>query len=73
MKDSRQSDACARYSEVGLEAHPEKVFEFAAEQDILSYWLDRNVLRARVARFNELRAWVRSLEQRGWAKPREVE
>ena len=73
VPDSRLSDACARYLDVGLEAHPEKVFDFAAEQDVVGYRLDRNVLRARVARFTELRAWVRSLEQRGWAKPREVE
>ena len=65
VKDTGLADACARYSEVGLEAHPEKVFEFAMEQDVLGYRLERNVLRARAARFDALRAWVRSLEQRG--------
>ena len=72
-KDSRLADACRRYAEVGLEAHPEKVCEFATSQDILGYRLDRNVLRARNARFDQLRAWVRSFQRRGWAKPREVE
>ena len=72
-KDSRLVDACNRYVDVGLEAHPEKIHDFSAEQDVLGYRLERNVLRARLARFGELRAWVRSLERRGWAKPREVE
>ena len=57
----------------GWEAHPEKVLDFSGEQDVLGYRLERNILRARNARFDQLRAWVRSLERRGWAKPREVE
>ena len=72
-KDTRLADACQRYSEVGLEAHPEKVHDFAKEQDILGYRLEKNVLRTRNARYAQLRAWVRSLERRGWAKRREVE
>ena len=71
--DSRLPEACARYAEVGLEAHPEKIHDFATEQDVLGYRLERNVLRARNARFAELRSWVRSLERRQWARPREVE
>ena len=31
------------------------------------------MLRAQNARYDELRAWVRDLERRGWALPREVE
>ena len=71
--DSRLSDACARYAEVGLEAHPDKVFDFSTDQDLLGYRLERNVLRAQTGRYEQLRAWVRSLECRGWAKAREVE
>ena len=71
--DTRLVDAVNRYAEVGLEAHPEKIHDFSTEQDILGYRLERNVLRARSARFDELRAWMRNLERRGWAKPREIE
>ena len=71
--DSRLPDACARYAEVGLEAHPEKIYDFSIEQDLLGYHLERNVLRAQGGRFDSLRAWVRDLERRGWAFPREVE
>ena len=71
--DSRLVDACARYAEVGLEAHPDKIHDFSLEQDLLGYRLERNVLRAQNARYDELRAWVRDLERRGWALPREVE
>ena len=63
--DSRLSDACARYAEVGLEAHPDKVFDFSTDQDLLGYRLERNVLRAQTGRYEQLRAWVRSLECRG--------
>ena len=72
-QDPRLANACQRYSEVGLEAHPEKVHDFSTEQDVLGYRLQKNVLRARHAQVEQLRAWVRSLERRGWAKPREVE
>ena len=71
--DTRLADACARYAEVGLEAHPDKVFDFSTEQDLLGYRLERNVLRAQNSRYDLLRAWVRSLEHRGWANAREVE
>ena len=71
--DSRLPNACARYAEVGLETHPEKIHDFATEQDVLGYMLDRNVLRAKNARFEQLRAWVYDLERRQWARPREVE
>ena len=66
-------DACARYDEVGLEAHLDKVYDFSTEQDLLGYHLQRNVLRAQNDRYDTLRAWVRDLERRGWAFPREVE
>ena len=72
-RDSRLSDACARYAEVGLEAHPDKICDFSTDQDLLGYRLEHNVLRAQNARYAELRAWVRNLERRGWAHPREVE
>ena len=71
--DSRLVDAVARYAEVGLEAHPEKIHDFATEQDILGYRLERNILRAQSGRLDQLRKWVRDLERRGWAKPREIE
>jgi hypothetical protein len=71
--DTRLADACARYAEVGLKAHPDKVFDFSTEQDLLGYRLERNVLRAQNSRYDLLRAWVRSLEHRGWANAREVE
>ena len=66
-------DACARYAEEGLEAHPEKICDFVAEQDVLVYKIERNVLRARNARFDRLRGWVRDLERRQWARPRGVD
>ena len=71
--DSRLYDACARYAEVGLEAHPDKIHDFSTEQDLLGYHLERNILRAQTGRYDNLRAWVRDLERRGWALPREVE
>ena len=71
--DSRLRDACARYAEVGLEAHPDKINDFSTEQDLLGYHLERNVLRAQSGRYHNLWAWVRELERRGRAHPREVE
>ena len=71
--DTRLVDAVARYAEVGLEAHPDKIHDFSTEQDLLGYRLERNVLRAQSGRFDQLRKWVRDLERRGWAKPREIE
>ena len=65
--------ACARYAEVGLEAHPEKIHDFTMERDLLGYRLERNVLRAQNARYDHLRAWVNDLERRGWAFLREIE
>ena len=65
--------ACARYAEVGLEAHPEKIHDFTMERDLLGYRLERNVLRAQNARYDHLRAWVHDLERRGWAFLREIE
>ena len=56
-----------------MEAHPDKVFDFSTEQDLLGYRLERNVLRAQNSRYDQLRAWVRNLERRGWANAREVE
>ena len=35
--------------------------------------MEHSVLRAQNARYDQLRAWVRDLERRGWARPREVE
>ena len=56
-----------------MEAHPDKIYDFSIKQDLLGYHLDDNVLRAQGGRFDSLRAWVRDLERRGWAFPREVE
>ena len=66
-------DACARYAEVGLEAHPDKIHDFSPEQDLLGHHLQRSFLRAQNGRYDNLRAWVRDLERRGWAFPRQVE
>ena len=63
--DSRLRDACARYAEVGLEAHPDKINDFSTEQDLQGYHLERNVLRAQCGRYHNFRAWVRDLERRG--------
>ena len=52
-KDTRLADACQRYSEVGLEAHPEKVHDFAPLAEVkfchlLSYNVGTNVFRHRI-------------------------
>ena len=63
----------ARYTEVGLRYKAEKVRDYSAEQDLLGYTLDWNVLRGSLPRYHALAQAVRSLERRMWAQPREVE
>ena len=63
----------ARYTEVGLRYKAEKVRDYSAEQALLGYTLDWNVLRGSLPRYHALAQAVRSLERRMWAQPREVE
>ena len=63
----------ARYPEVGLRYNAEKVRDYSAEQDLLGYTFDWNVLRGWLPRYHALAQAVRSLERRMWAQPREVE
>ena len=44
----------ARYTEVGLRYKAEKVRDYSAEQDLLGYTLDWNVLRGSLPRYHTL-------------------